>query len=229
MLSAENISKSFCSDKVENRVLKSISVEIEKGSFVCVVGRSGSGKSTLLNVLSTLLKPDSGTLKFGGKDITDLSEHKLNNLRHNDFSMIFQFHHLMAYLTAVENVLLPFMNLLKPVAKDTVRKAKECLDRVGLEGKYCRLPGQLSGGEQQRVAIARALVKSPEVLFADEPTGNLDRTTGKDIIKLIQNLHKDGLTIIMVTHDLSYTAFADRVVNMEDGVIREVTAGGLRM
>lgn len=229
MLSAENISKSFYSDNVENRVLKDISVEIEKGRFVCVVGRSGSGKSTLLNVLSTLLKPDRGTIKFGGQDITDLPEHKLNYLRHNDFSMIFQFHHLMAYLTAVENVLLPYMNSLKPVAKDTVRKARECLDRVGLKGKYSRLPGQLSGGEQQRVAIARALVKSPEVLFADEPTGNLDRTTGDEIIKLINNLHEDGLTIIMVTHELSYTAFADRVVKMEDGVINEVTTGDLRM
>jgi putative ABC transport system ATP-binding protein len=229
MLSAENISKSFYSEHVENRVLKDISIAIENGRFVCVVGRSGSGKSTLLNVLSTLLKPEKGTITFAGQDITNLPENKLNRLRHNDFSMIFQFHHLMAYLTAVENVLLPYMNSIKPIAKDTVQRARECLDRVGLNGKYSRLPGQLSGGEQQRVAIARALVKSPQVLFADEPTGNLDKATGDEIIKLLKNLHKDGLTVIMVTHDLSYTPFADRVVEMEDGVINEVTAGDLRM
>jgi putative ABC transport system ATP-binding protein len=180
-------------------------------------------------VLSTLLKPDRGTITFEGQDITNLPENRLNRLRHKDFSMIFQFHHLMAYLTAVENVLLPYMNSLKPVAKDMVQRARECLDRVGLEGKYTRLPGQLSGGEQQRVAIARALVKYPGVLFADEPTGNLDRATGDDIIKLLKSLHEDGLTILMVTHELSYTSYADRVVVMEDGAINEVTSSELRV
>ncbi len=229
MLFAENISKSFYSDHIENRVLKDITIKIENGRFVCVVGRSGSGKSTLLNVLSTLLKPEQGTITFAGQDITNLPENKLNQLRHNDFSMIFQFHHLMAYLTAVENVLLPYMNSIKPITKATVQRARGCLDRVGLGGKYNRLPGQLSGGEQQRVAIARALIKSPVILFADEPTGNLDKTTGDEIIQLLKNLHNDGLTVIMVTHDLSYISYADTIVEMEDGVVSEIKAGDLRM
>jgi ABC-type lipoprotein export system ATPase subunit len=219
MLAAEHIEKSFFALGVENRVLKDISITIERGQFVCVVGRSGSGKSTFLNVLSTLLKPDRGRVKYAGEDVSTLPEHSLNRLRQKDFSLIFQQYHLLSYLNALENVLLPFMNTVKPITRTQLQKARDCLERVGIGDKERRLPSQLSGGEQQRVSIARALVKSPSVLFADEPTGNLDRKTGDNIIELMKSLNDDGLTILMVTHETSYTAHATMVIEMDDGRI----------
>lgn len=220
MLVAEKIRKSYYSEGIENRVLKDVEIMVGRGEFVCVVGRSGSGKSTLLNVLSTLLKPDEGVVTFKGEDITSLPDSALNRLRQRDFSIIFQYHYLMPYLTALENVLLPFMGSLRPIPRAQINRARECLDRVGLAGKYRRLPGQLSGGEQQRVAIARAIVKSPVVLFADEPTGNLDKKTGDSIVELLTGLNNEGLTVIMVTHETSYGAFADKIVEMDDGMLR---------
>lgn len=194
---------------------------MDRGDFVCVTGRSGSGKSTFLNILSTLLSPDEGYITFDGVNITCFSEKKRNRLRQNDFAMIFQFHHLMPYLTAAENVLLPYLNSWKPVTKSTLNRAHACLDRVGLKDKYDRLPGQLSGGEQQRVAIARALVKSPQVLFADEPTGNLDKKTGDAIVQLLSKMNGEGLSILMVTHETAYASASNRLVTMEDGVAKE--------
>lgn len=215
MLQAINVSKTFG----DTQVLRDVSVDIEAGEFACVVGRSGSGKSTLLNVLSTLLKPDAGQVVFQGKEVSAMSEGQINGLRHKDFSIIFQLHHLLPYLTALENVMLPYMNTLKPVSEDIRIKAGKCLDRVGLSGKEDRLPGKLSGGEQQRVAIARALVKSPGVMFADEPTGSLDKKNGDGIIELLRDLNTEGVTLVMVTHDLGYAKLAGRVVAMEDGRI----------
>jgi putative ABC transport system ATP-binding protein len=201
MIAARNIMKSYYSDSIENRVLKNISFSMDSGDLVCIVGRSGSGKSTLLNVLSTLLKPDKGYVYYGEVDLTNLPEKRKDRVRQEEFGMIFQFHHLMPYLTVLENVLLPYMNRLKPVAKPDIERAKHCLDRVGLGDKYARLPGQLSGGEQQRVAIARALVRSPQVLFADEPTGNLDKKTGDTVVQLLKyswspmRLHTESMRI----------------------------------
>ena len=217
MLQAVNVSKTFG----DTQVLREVSVSINPGEFACVVGRSGSGKSTLLNVLSTLLRPDTGSVLYRGENVTAMGEGQLNALRHHDFSIIFQLHHLLPYLTAEENVMLPFMNTLKPVGAAVRDKARECLKRVGLTGKEDRLPGKLSGGEQQRVAIARALVKSPGVMFADEPTGSLDKKNGDGIIELLRDLHRDGVTLVMVTHDAGYAKLADRTVVMEDGVIVE--------
>jgi len=225
MLVARKIRKSFYSDGVENRVLKDVSLSIEDGDFVCVVGRSGSGKSTLLNVMSTLLRPDGGSISFNGRDITRFGERDLGTLRRRDFAIIFQHHPLMPYLTAVENVLVPFMGSIKRVTREQTRRALSSLEKVGLGGKENRLPGQLSGGEQQRVSIARALVKSPSVIFADEPTGNLDRKTGDGIVDLLKSLNDEGLTVIMVTHETSYKARATKVVEMTDGVMRESSGG----
>ena len=221
MLQAVNVNKTFG----DTQVLRDVSVRINSGEFVCVVGRSGSGKSTLLNVLSTLLRPDTGSVLFKGENVTAMAEGRLNALRLHDFSIIFQLHHLLPYLTAEENVMLPFMNSLKPVSQAVREKARECLRRVGLAGKEARLPGKLSGGEQQRVAIARALVKSPGVMFADEPTGSLDKKNGDGIIELLRDLHRDGVTLVMVTHDAGYAKLADRTVVMEDGII--VEGGGM--
>ena len=142
----------------------------------------------------------------------------LNRLRHADFSVIFQFHHLVPYLTALENTLLPFMRTIKPTSRELVERGRECLERVGLAGKENRLPSNLSGGEQQRVAIARALIKSSRILFADEPTGSLDKSTGEEIMELITDLNREGLTVVMVTHDPEYAKLAHRSVTMEDGI-----------
>jgi putative ABC transport system ATP-binding protein len=219
MLSAYNINKSFHLNGSKNNVLNDISLNIKQGDFLSIVGRSGSGKTTLLNVLSTLVQPDQGKLLYNNDDLTQMSDSKLNRLRQADFSIIFQFHHLLPYLTVLENTLLPFMGSLKPASKKINEKARNSLERVGLGKMKHRLPNNLSGGEQQRVAIARALVKSSNVLFADEPTGSLDKGTGEQIMTLISELNQDGLTVVMVTHDPDYANLANRTIRLEDGVM----------
>ncbi len=219
ILVAENITKSFTQDGTPTQALKGVSVSVAPGEFVSIVGRSGSGKSTLLSVLSTLLKPDSGTLTYAGADLARASEADIDELRHRDFAVIFQFHYLLPYLTALENTLLPFMRGLRPVSAEQRQRAMDCLARVGLADKAARLPGQLSGGEQQRVAIARALVKNARILFADEPTGSLDSATGATVMELIGTLPAEGLSVVMVTHNDEYAKLAHRVVRMEDGLV----------
>jgi putative ABC transport system ATP-binding protein len=219
MLTAKNITKDFNLSGKVVPVLKGVSLTVAEGEFVAIIGRSGSGKTTLLNVLSTLVKPDNGDLHYRNNDLRALSDSRLNTLRQADFAVIFQFHHLLPYLTVLENSLLPFMRSIKPVRKEAVSKARQCLDRVGLADKADRLPGSLSGGEQQRVAIARALVKSSRVLFADEPTGSLDKGTGEQIMQLLSELHQDGLSVVMVTHDPEYARLSQRTVIIEDGLM----------
>jgi len=218
MLTAININKSFTTDTTTN-VLKGASMHIQHGDFTCLVGRSGSGKSTMLNILSTLLRPDSGNVVYNGLDLGKAPAKEINRIRQNDFSVIFQSFHLFPYLTVLENVLLPYLSGITPVSKNAKSLAMAMIERVGLKGKENRLPGKLSGGEQQRVSIARALVKQPKILFADEPTGSLDIKTGKDIIELLKELNSDNLTIVMVTHALEYTSYADKVIEMKDGQI----------
>lgn len=219
MLSGHSISKNYETDGRVVPVLKDVSVTISEGEFVSIVGRSGSGKTTLLNVLSTLVRPDSGELRYNDDNLAQFPEKRLNRLRQSDFAVIFQFHHLLPYLSVLENTLLPFMSSLKPVSKQRVQEARASLARVGLADKADRLPGNLSGGEQQRVAIARALVKSSRVLFADEPTGSLDKETGRQIMDLLMELHREGLTVVMVTHEPGYASLAERSITIEDGVI----------
>lgn len=217
MITAQNITKTVGTPGATQDILKNVSIDVQEGEFLAITGRSGSGKTTLLHILSTLAKPDAGSLIYGENDLCLLDEKELNNIRKNDFSVIFQFHHLFPYLTALENCLLPFMNSFQSVSSEVVDRAKECLVRVGLEGKERSLPGKLSGGEQQRVAIARALVQDAKLLFADEPTGSLDKATGAQIMSLLSSLRDDGLTIAMVTHEPSYAALGDRIIEMEDG------------
>lgn len=219
MIIAQNINKDVQIKTRTLQVLKDISLRIKEGEFVSVTGRSGSGKTTLLHILSTLAKADSGTLQYGGKDLYQLKEKELNQIRQNDFSVIFQFHHLFPYMTSLENCLIPFMTGFSPVKPEMVTKAQDCLHRVGLKDKMDSLPGNLSGGEQQRVAIARALAQSSKVLFADEPTGSLDKGTGRQIMDLLSSLNQEGLTIVMVTHEPAYAALAGRIIELEDGRI----------
>lgn len=220
MLAAKNIVKSFAGASGAAPVLRGVSLEFSPGEFACVIGRSGSGKSTLLNILSSLLSPDSGEVRYQGRSLASLSPRERNRLRATDFSMIFQMHHLLPYLTALENVLTPFLSGLAPVSQARRKMALACLDRVGLADKADRLPGGLSGGERQRVAIARALVTAPRVVFADEPTGSLDGGTGGQIMDILRTLNDDGLTLIMVTHEPAYAAMASRVIEIRDGLIQ---------
>ncbi|WP_028584185.1 ABC transporter ATP-binding protein [Desulfogranum mediterraneum] len=218
MLSAQNISKHYSCNGTRVSVLQQIDFRLAEGEFVAIIGRSGSGKTTLLNILSTLIRPDSGQIHYHDKELTSLAEKERNRLRKTDFAVIFQFHHLLPYLTVLENTLLPLMGGLSPISRAERERARQCLQRVGLTGLADRLPGRLSGGEQQRVAIARALVTDSRILFADEPTGSLDTATGSRIMALLAELHQEGLSIVMVTHEPAYAALAQRTVELEDGV-----------
>ena len=218
ILQAEHLVKYYPGS--EHPALDDVSLAVIRGEFLAVVGQSGSGKSTLLSVLSSLSRPDSGSILFNGTDIARVGERTRNHLRSKDFSFIFQQHHLMPYLNVQENVLLPFMNNGRPLSAELKAKGRTVLERVGLGHKLSARPGELSGGEQQRVAIARALVRNASLLFADEPTGSLDSSTGSVIMELMRGLNSDGLTVIMVTHNNDYAALADRTVHMKDGVLQ---------
>ncbi|MCX8084422.1 MAG: ABC transporter ATP-binding protein [Calditerrivibrio sp.] len=219
MLTAKGITKSYNNNNNKVTVLKSINIAIDKGDFVTITGRSGSGKSTLLNVLSTLTNYDEGEIYFEQTLINHKNEKHINHLRRYDFAFIFQLYHLIPYLNALENVLLPFSYSIKKIDMNHIELGKFALDKVGLKGKYYRLPGELSGGEQQRVAIARGIVKKPKIVFADEPTGSLDEKTSAEIIELIQALNYEGMTIVMVTHEQKLAKLGNKTYVMEDGKI----------
>lgn len=214
MLIADAIEKSYAAGEP---ALRGVNLTIEAGEFVCIVGRSGSGKSTLLNILSSLLTPDRGEVRYRGKALADYAAKEIDRLRATDFSMVFQSHHLLPYLTALENVLTPYLSHLRPVTRSVKQRAMACLERVGLADKAGRLPGKLSGGERQRVAIARALVTDPRIVFADEPTGSLDGATGGQIMEILGGLQAGGQAVVMVTHEPAYAAMASRVVEIRDG------------
>jgi putative ABC transport system ATP-binding protein len=223
MIKADSLVKCYAGS--EKPAVDALDLHILAGEFVSIVGRSGSGKSTLLHILSSLIKPDSGTVLFHDLDICAASEEQRHHLRGKEFAVVFQQQHLLPYLTAVENVLLPFLDSFAPVKAQQVASARTMLERVGLGHKEHARPGKLSGGEQQRVAIARALVRGARVLFADEPTGSLDFATGTSIIELLHELNTDGLTIVMVTHNDEFARTSNRVLRMADGKI--FTPGGI--
>lgn len=220
MLEALNLFKTY--SKTGQIALNDVSLSVNQGDFVSIQGRSGSGKSTLLGVLASLSRPDSGELSYKATDMLTCDETTRNTLRGTEFAIIFQQHHLLPWLNALENTLLPFMTGVKPVSRDLREKALGVLSRVGLKGKEKSLPGSLSGGEQQRVAIARALLKDARLLFADEPTGSLDSATGAAIMALLEELNAEGLTTLMVTHNPEYAARAGKEYQMRDGTITRV-------
>ncbi len=215
MLHARNIIKHY--PGADRPAVNALDLDLAEGEFLSILGKSGSGKSTLLGVLSSLVLPDAGQVIYKGLDICSCSEKERNHLRATEFAVVFQQHHLMPYLTALENVLLPFMGGLTPIRAEERRKAGALLERVGLGGKERSLPGKLSGGEQQRVAIARALAKNAQVIFADEPTGSLDSATGGAIMELLRELNREGVSIVMVTHNPGYAEQSHRVLTMTDG------------
>lgn len=219
-LKAENISKSYLTDKeVKLEVLKSISLEIEKNKITVIVGASGAGKSTLLHILAGLDTPDSGKIFYDDKNIFNFDEKKLSSFRNENIGLVFQFHHLLPEFTAEENIFIP--NLIKGIHISKAKiKAKELLKLVGLSDRFSHKPAELSGGEQQRVAVARALANDPEIIFADEPTGNLDTANSdaihKTFVELRDNYNK---TLVMVTHNRDLVNLADKVFEMKDGTL----------
>src|SRR5689334_10312030 len=229
-LSATGIVKSYRKGKNQVPVLHGVDMEVEHGELVAVVGASGSGKSTLLHVLGLLDAPDDGTVVFDGQRIDDQPDRKRDELRNRTFGFIFQFYHLLPELTALENVLTP--HLIRLGVGPYLRRrrqlraeAAEILERVGLGHRLDHRPAELSGGEMQRAAIARALAGGPEILLADEPTGNLDAATGQGVLDLLRDLNRErGLTMMMVTHDAQIAAQADRTVRLAEGRIEEWSA-----
>jgi lipoprotein-releasing system ATP-binding protein len=227
MLVADDVCKTYRRHADSVRVLTNLNLEVSRGEFLSIVGASGSGKSTLLHLMGTLDRPDSGAIFFNGRRIDNLPGRERDRLRNSSFGFIFQFYHLLPELTTLENVMIPAMvgtSIWKWWSKrgEARKRAEAMLDRVGLSHRLRHRPRELSGGEMQRTAIARALVSNPRVLFADEPTGNLDVDSGASIVKLLRELNDlDGLTIIMVTHNLEIVSSTDRVVRMAAGRIVE--------
>jgi putative ABC transport system ATP-binding protein len=200
-------------------VVNGVSLIMEKGEFVAIVGKSGSGKTTLLSLLSGLEQPTTGSVILNGKDITAASENELALFRRENVGFIFQSFHLIPTLSAWENVALPLFPVKMPEGKRRQR-AVELLCRMEMENRMDHLPSALSGGEKQRVAIARALVNNPKIVFADEPTGNLDSTTGEAIMDILKDLHaENGMSLLMVTHDAELSMTADRTIRMQDGEV----------
>ncbi len=223
ILKADRIAKTYRMGKSGDlRVLKGASLEIHRGEFLAIMGATGSGKSTLLHILGALDAPTAGTVHFDGRNIFSLPDSARDRLRCNSFGFVYQFYHLLPELNVLENVVFP--QLIRHSVLQWVRmsgQAKQCcrqiLEKVGLQDRLKHKPNELSGGERQRVAIARALANDPNILLADEPTGNLDRKTGKEVLSLLRDLHQAGQTLVMVTHDPEVAGAADRVLQLEDG------------
>ena len=218
MLTLTNISKVFHAEFVKTIALNGVSLSVEDGEFVAIMGPSGCGKSTLLNILGLLDNPTSGTYLLNGKDVGSLKESQRTDVRKGEIGFVFQSFNLIDELTVEENVELPLIYLDVP-SKERKERVAEILRRVDMSHRAKHFPQQLSGGQQQRCAIARAVISHPNMILADEPTGNLDSKNGEEVMKLLQELNADGTTIIMVTHSKHDAAYATRIINLFDGQI----------
>ena len=215
----ESVTKTFASGRSQVRALGGVDLRIQRGEFVAIMGPSGSGKTTLMEILGCLSRPTSGVHRFRGRDVARLDDRKLAWLRGEEIGFVFQSFHLLPRLSALENVELPLV--YRGVGRaERRRRALEVLAHVGLAERAVHRPGELSGGERQRVAIARALVNHPSLLLADEPTGNLDTRTGEEILALLEDLHRRGNSIVIVTHDASIGSRAERLLTIRDGTIQ---------
>lgn len=213
VIEARNIHKSYGT----LHVLKGVDLEIGRGEVVSIVGKSGAGKSTLLHILGTLDQADDGALLINGEDVSSLNAQKLAAFRNQNIGFVFQFHHLLPEFTALENVYIPALISRQPENKARAR-AEELLDYLGLSGRLSHKPSQLSGGEQQRVAVARSLMNQPAIVFADEPSGNLDSTSSQELHQLLFDLRRDfQQTFVIVTHNKELAAMSDRTLEMKDG------------
>jgi lipoprotein-releasing system ATP-binding protein len=222
VLVARGVARTFRGTGTEIEVLRDVSLEVLEGQVGCIIGASGVGKSTLLHILGSLDPPDAGQVLIRGSDVHDLEGRALDRLRSEVTGFVFQFHFLLPEFTALENVMMPWLVARRPTG-EAARAARWWLERVGLGERLGHRPGELSGGEQQRVAIARALVNSPAVVFADEPTGNLDDETGEGIHRLIRELAAgENKTFVVVTHKRQFGVFADRVLVLNNRALHEV-------
>lgn len=217
----EDVRKTYQTGEVEVQAVRSVSIEIKPGEFVALMGSSGSGKSTLMNILGCLDRPTAGRYYLDGEDVSSLSRDELADVRNRKLGFVFQNFNLLARTSALENVELPLLYSEQPLTNAQLRdKAEKVLAAVGLQGRGDHTPSQLSGGQQQRVAIARALINDPEVLLADEPTGNLDSRTSVEVMEIFQSLNEKGITIIMVTHEADIASYARRNIVMKDGLVK---------
>ena len=224
-IETRDLGKTYRSDGTEVHALRGVELDVPRGEFVAVLGPSGCGKSTLLNLIGGLARPTAGSVAVNGRDLAILDDKSLADHRRHDVGFVFQLFNLVPVLSVEENVALPAV--IAGVPESTYRpRVDELIDAVGLSERKTRLPSQLSGGEQQRSAVARALILEPSVLLADEPTGNLDSSTGGEVMALFKRFHDAGQTIVLVTHDAKVAGLADRVIFMRDGrLVREARLG----
>jgi putative ABC transport system ATP-binding protein len=216
LIDVHNLCKNYLLGSIELKVLKNVSFKISSGEFVAIMGASGSGKSTLMNLLGCLDLPTSGNYQLENVNVKSLSQDELAEIRNRRIGFVFQSFNLLPRATALENIELPLLYANAPNSRNTAQNA---LEKVGLGKRGNHRPRELSGGERQRIAIARAIVNNPAIILADEPTGNLDTRTGTEIMQIFEDLNKDGVTIILVTHEKSIALYANRIISMRDGTI----------
>lgn len=222
IIEVKDIAKHYSLGTQTVKALRGLSFDIKQGEFIAIMGPSGSGKSTLMNIIGCLDSPTSGTYFLNQKEVSTLEGDELAGIRNKEIGFVFQNFHLLARNSALDNVMLP-LKYAGIDKSDQIGRATEALSQVGLESRMDHQPSELSGGQQQRVAIARALVNNPSILFADEPTGNLDSQTGHDVMQLFHSLHKEGQTIILITHENEIAAEAQRTIFIKDGLIESDT------
>ncbi len=222
VINVKNITKHYLLGTQTVEALRGVSFGIEQGEFIAIMGPSGSGKSTLMNIIGCLDSPTDGTYHLNNQEVSTLEGDELAGIRNKEIGFVFQNFHLLARNSALDNVMLP-LKYAGVDKEDQLKRGKNALSQVGLESRMDHHPSELSGGQQQRVAIARALVNNPSILFADEPTGNLDSQTGHDVMQLFHNLHQQGQTIILITHENEVAAEAQRTIFIKDGLIESDT------
>ena len=218
MIQLENIKKVFRTEEVETWALRDVNLQVKEGEFVAIMGPSGCGKSTLLNILGLLDNPTEGTYLLDGRDVSSLKENERTDLRKGVIGFVFQSFNLIDELNVFENIELPLLYMGVP-AKERRQRVEAVMDRMAISHRRKHFPCQLSGGQQQRVAIARAVLSNPKIILADEPTGNLDSKNGQEVMNLLGELHREGTTIVMVTHSQHDASFADRIVKLYDGEV----------
>jgi putative ABC transport system ATP-binding protein len=219
IIKTEKLTKEYDVGSQKVKALDGIDLSVEKGEFISIMGPSGSGKTTLMNIIGCLDTPSDGSYHLNDKSVSDLSEDELANIRNEEIGFVFQSFHLLARNSAFDNVMLP-LKYAGTNKKDAIKRSNEALEKVGLSDRLNHTPSELSGGQQQRVAIARALVNKPSILFADEPTGNLDSKTGADVMNIFKELNANGQTIILITHEDSIAKQSNRIITIMDGLIK---------